>query len=181
MSGEDARLIPPAGHSAGRARPSDFPTAPRRPLIRVDDELLDEPVGTCRGVGMDSGATIPARTPPPNANGHRRRQLTARVKAEESDCALCDQSVDKSLYYLAGEHGKVCPRQPCAGCIPDPLRGEVDEDVPRSRGGSPYDRENCHLMHRKCNQFKNEMTIAEARAKLRPATQQPWVEASPIW
>lgn len=102
----------------------------------------------------------------PNANGHRRRQVVARVKAEEHDCALCDKPVNKNLRYLKGEHGKRCPTRTCTGCIPDPMRGEVDEDLPRSRGGSPYDRANCHLMHRKCNQFKDDLTLAEARAKL---------------
>lgn len=126
---------------------------------------------------------VSAATAPPNANGHRRRQLTRRVKAEEHACALCGLPVDKSLNYLPGEHGKVCPRSDCTGCMPDPMRGEVDEDVPRARGGSPYDRANCHLMHRKCNQFKGEMTIAEARAKLTNATtpQTQQVIASPIW
>lgn len=120
-----------------------------------------------------------------NANGHRRRELTRRVKAEEHDCALCDQPVDKTLNYLPGEHGKKCPTRNCAGCIPHPMRGEVDEDIPRSRGGSPYDRSNCHLMHRKCNQYKSNMTLAEARAKLHGTTDttqaRARVRASPIW
>ncbi|GAT73562.1 HNH nuclease [Microbacterium sp. HM58-2] len=48
-------------------------------------------------------------TPAHNANGARRRALVKRVKAEENDCALCDQHVDKTLLYIAGEHGKRCP------------------------------------------------------------------------
>jgi hypothetical protein len=35
-------------------------------------------------------------TPMHNANGHRRRELVKRVKAEERTCALCDQPVDKT-------------------------------------------------------------------------------------
>lgn len=121
-------------------------------------------------------------TPAQNANGARRRALMKRVKAEESDCALCDDPVDKSLNYLPGEHGKKCPTRDCTGCIPDPMRGEVDEDLPRSRGGSPYERSNCHLMHRKCNQFKGDMTIAEAREKLHGTQSKTHpVIASPIW
>jgi len=120
-------------------------------------------------------------TPHQNANGHRRRELTKRVKAEEHTCALCDQPVDKTLTYLPGAHGKQCPTPNCPGCIPHPLRGEVDEDIPRSRGGSPTDRTNCHLMHRKCNQWKREMTLAEARAKLHNTTTTQPVTASPIW
>lgn len=120
-----------------------------------------------------------------NANGHRRRQLVARVRAEETTCALCDQLIDKTLRYIPGEHGKTCPTRDCPGCIPDPLSGEVDEDIPRARGGSPYERANCHLLHRKCNEFKGKLTLAEARAKIH-GTQHPkpnarLVEASPIW
>lgn len=61
---------------------------------------------------------------PPNANGHRRRQLVKRVKAEEHNCALCDLPVDPTLNYLPGQHGRVCPRADCRGCIPDPNSGE---------------------------------------------------------
>lgn len=123
-------------------------------------------------------------TPSHNANGHRRRQVVKRVKAEEHDCALCLTPVDKTLTNIPGEHGKTCPTRDCAGCIPHPMRGEVDEDIPRSRGGSPYDRANCHLMHRKCNQYKADMTLTEARTKLSAApTPQTGhqVTASPIW
>lgn len=99
-----------------------------------------------------------------NANGHRRRQVRIRVLAEEHACALCDLPVDKTLGMLRGRHGKRCPGGGCAGCIPDPMRAEVDEDVPRVRGGSPFDRSNCRLMHRKCNRWKGTRTLAEARA-----------------
>ena len=121
-------------------------------------------------------------TPMHNSNGHRRRELVKRVKAEETRCALCDKPVDKGLRYKQGEHGKQCPTRTCAGCIPHPQSGEVDEDIPRSRGGSPYDRSNCHLMHRECNGWKSAMTLAEARAKLhgQSGPVAP-VKASPIW
>lgn len=121
-----------------------------------------------------------------NANGHRRRELTKRVKAEETHCALCGEWVDKTITYTPGEHGPRCPGGLCPGCIPDPRRGEVDEDLPRSRGGSPYNRANCHLMHRACNQYKGDSTLAEA--KQRRNTQQTskqdssrTITASPIW
>src|SRR5690606_13656641 len=85
--------------------------------------------------------------PAPNANGHRRRQVRARVLAEETHCALCDQYVRRDLDHL------------------DPMAPVVDEDIPRALGGSPYDRSNCHLMHRKCNLWKGTLTLAQARAK----------------
>ena len=122
-----------------------------------------------------------------NGNGHRRRELVKRVKAEERTCALCDNPVDKTLTMTPGGHGKKCPGAPCTGCQPHPMRGEVDEDIPRSRGGSPYERANTHLMHRQCNQYKGALTLTEARAKLhrqgRPAIPEPRpaVAASPIW
>lgn len=119
-------------------------------------------------------------TPKHNANGHRRREVTKRVKAEESDCALCDKPVDKSLTFLAGQHGKRCSKPDCLGCIPDSMRGEVDEDIPRARGGSPYARKNCRLMHRRCNQWKGTMTLAEARAKLHGDTGQPLPKPRPL-
>lgn len=101
-----------------------------------------------------------------NGNGHRRRELRRRVLAEEHLCALCDLPVDKSLTYRLDKHGPKCVGvSMCRGCVPHPGRPEVDEDIPRSRGGSPYDRKNCRLMHRSCNQWKSAMTLAEARAK----------------
>lgn len=100
-----------------------------------------------------------------NANGHRRRQLRARVLAEETHCALCGERVDKTLSMTPGKHGGRCAGGPCTGCIPHPRRAEVDEDLPRVRGGSPYDRSNCRLMHRECNRWKSTMTLAEAHAK----------------
>lgn len=63
-----------------------------------------------------------------------------------------------------GMHGPRCQGGDCPGCVPHPARPEVDEDVPVSRGGSPYDRANTALMHRRCNQWKADRTLAEARA-----------------
>jgi 5-methylcytosine-specific restriction endonuclease McrA len=101
---------------------------------------------------------------PRRTNGHRRRELVARVKATETHCALCDEPVDKTLHHL------------------DPRAAVVDEDIPVARGGSPYDRANCHLMHRACNRWKSTLTLAEARVKRvgTTAAAAP-VMASPIW
>lgn len=102
-----------------------------------------------------------------NANGHRRREVVKRVKAEESHCALCDQPIDPSLKW------------------PHLDSGVVDEDIPRSRGGSQYQRSNCRHMHNRCNRWKSTLTLGEARAKLEgQATAAPKVaaiEPSPIW
>lgn len=70
---------------------------------------------------------------PRRSNGHRRDQVVARVKREESDCWLCGEPVDKTLPpFLDGSP-------------------EIDEVVPVSLGGSPFDRRNCRLAHRLCN------------------------------
>lgn len=65
-----------------------------------------------------------------------RATLRARVIATYDTCAICGREVDKTLHYL------------------DPLAPEVDEIVPVSRGGSPYDWDNLQLVHRVCNQKK---------------------------
>ena len=104
-------------------------------------------------------------TIPHNGNGHRRRQLRARVLREEHTCALCDQPVDQTIPY------------------PQPGSPVVDEDIPRARGGSPYHRANCHLMHRACNTWKGTRTLTEARARLARQTiaAPKTITASPIW
>lgn len=111
-----------------------------------------------------------------NANGHRRRELIRRVLAEEHNCALCGATVNKTLKYIAGQHGPKCPRNGCTGCAWHPKSPVVDEDIPRIRGGSPLERGNCHLMCRDCNRWKSTMTLAEARAKWSGQT----IEAPPI-
>ena len=111
---------------------------------------------------------------PRTANGHRRRELRKRVLAEEHLCGICGRPVDKTLSALPGEHGAKCPRYSCEGCIPHPMRAEVDEIVPVSLGGSPYDRDNCRLAHRLCNQRRGN---GSTKAK---KVQNP-VSFSPIW
>lgn len=87
-----------------------------------------------------------------------RNAVVARVKREESICWLCGRPVDKSLPYLMpGAHTKRCANPAgCTGCLPHPWRGEVDEIIPVSRGGSPFDRNNCKLSHRICNQKRSD-------------------------
>ena len=109
-------------------------------------------------------------TPPANANGHRRRQLRARVLAEESHCGICGRLVDKSLTVMFGQHGPKCKDPGCPGCVPHPLRAEVDEIIPRYQGGSPYERANCRLTCRACNVGRNRKT-----AVTRPAAPLPLI------
>jgi 5-methylcytosine-specific restriction endonuclease McrA len=70
---------------------------------------------------------------PRYANGHRRRLLRAQVLREEDLCHICGRPVDKDLPYL------------------DPWSPVIDEIIPVSKGGNPYDRDNVRLSHRRCN------------------------------
>ena len=120
---------------------------------------------------------------PLNKNGHRRRQLRKRVLNEETHCALCDQRVDKTLTYITGKHGPSCHTTTCTGCVPHPMRAEVDEIVPRARGGSPIERTNTCLMHRQCNRFKGTMPLETARTKwhTKHPTQRPKITTTLKW
>lgn len=92
---------------------------------------------------------------PRRKNGYRRDQVRQRVLAEEDHCALCGELVDKTITMTWGKHGPRCKNPSCPGCSPHPDRPEVDEIVPVGQGGSPYDRSNCRLTHRRCNLARN--------------------------
>lgn len=71
---------------------------------------------------------------PRRSNSTKRNALRKRVLREEDTCGICFKPVDVTL-----PHGT--PESP-----------EVDEIIPVSKGGDPYDRKNCRLTHRLCNQ-----------------------------
>lgn len=78
------------------------------------------------------------------ANGHRRRAVRAQVFAEEDHCHVCGNLVDKGLPpYLPGSP-------------------TIDEIIPVSKGGSPYDRSNCRLCHLRCNVLRGNGTRRRA-------------------
>lgn len=83
-----------------------------------------------------------------NSNGHRRRQLTARIKATATHCALCGGPLNPDATW------------------PDPQCTVIDEDIPRAKGGSPLDPDNTNAMHNQCNRFKSTMTLQEAKDML---------------
>jgi 5-methylcytosine-specific restriction endonuclease McrA len=83
------------------------------------------------------------------ANGWRRDKVVARVRAAYDVCWLCGRPVDKTLP---------------AGLPGSP---EVDEQIPVSRGGSPYDFGNCFLAHRWCNRIRSNHTVEWARKHIR--------------
>ena len=84
---------------------------------------------------------------PRKKNPALRNSLRARVIATYDTCAICGREVDKTLPYL------------------DPLAPEVDEIVPVSRGGSPYDWDNLQLVHRICNQKKGNKMAGDMDVK----------------
>ena len=76
---------------------------------------------------------------PDGGNGHRRRRLVARVKAQGLPCALCGQPIDYSLDWR------------------DPMAFVLDERLPRALGGSGIDPANVQPAHRCCNERKGKM------------------------
>ena len=85
---------------------------------------------------------------PRRANGTKRDRVVAIVKREESHCHLCEQWVDRTLP---------------AGLPGSP---EVDELVPVTYGGSPFDRKNCRLAHRWCNRKRWHKPVAIGKAEV---------------
>lgn len=77
---------------------------------------------------------------PRRSNGTLRDKIRKRVIREEDHCWLCGEPVDVTM-----AHGS-------------PLSPEVDEIIPVSKGGDPYDRKNCRLAHRLCRATKSEAT-----------------------
>lgn len=92
-----------------------------------------------------------------NANGHRRRQLTKRIKATATHCALCNQPLNPTAKW------------PAADCT------VIDEDIARKHGGNPLDPNNTNALHNKCNRWKSTMTLNQARQLLQAGatTNQP--------
>jgi len=80
--------------------------------------------------------SLNSRQDPRRTNRALRDSVRRRVLATQDTCALCGRYVDKTLPQY------------------DPLAPEVDEIVPVSRGGSPYDLDNLQLVHRVCNERK---------------------------
>ncbi len=85
---------------------------------------------------------------PRYGNGSKRRAVRAWLRSRGDPCALCGKPID---YSLPSGH---------------PMSFEVDEIVPVSKGGSPYERSNVQAAHRICNQRKGNRTAPAARITL---------------
>lgn len=94
---------------------------------------------------------------PRRANSYRRNKVRQQVLDEEDLCWLCGDPVDKTL--PAGH----------------PFSAEIDEVIPVSLGGNPYDRTNCRLAHRLHNQQRGNGLRHQRRSvpAFTTATRQP--------
>ena len=80
-----------------------------------------------------------------------RNDLRARVFALGLPCGICGREIDYTL--PAGT----------------PMSPELDEIIPVSRGGSPYDFDNLQPAHRECNQRKgNRMASDKISSQINP-------------
>lgn len=85
---------------------------------------------------------------PRYSNGAKRRSIRRWLASKGDPCALCGKAID---YSLPACH---------------PMSFEVDEIIPVSKGGSPYERANVQASHRICNQRKGNRTASKARMSL---------------
>ena len=80
-----------------------------------------------------------------------RTKLRNRLKAEGRGCWICRAfgRPDAIDYTLPARH---------------PRSFEVDELLPVSLGGSPYEYENVDAAHRECNNWRGNRTVAQVLA-----------------
>ncbi len=93
---------------------------------------------------------------PRRTNSSRRNKLRARVKARYEPCHICGQPID---YDLPAGH---------------PMSYELDEIIPVSRGGDPYDIDNVAPAHRICNQRKSNKLPSDAVGTVRLPHSRVW-------
>ena len=98
------------------------------------------------------------RINPRRTNGTRRNQLIKRALATYTTCHLCGKPIDPTL------RGTTHPQAP-----------ELDEIIPVSKGGNPYQWDNIRLAHKHCNRQRSNHSIAYARTHTQPhiTTNQP--------
>ena len=82
------------------------------------------------------------------ANGTRRTSLRRWLRSQGRPCWICQ---------AFGRAGTIDYSLPAG----HPLSFEVDELVPVSMGGSPYDRANVDAAHRCCNQWRSNKSVAQ--------------------
>lgn len=93
---------------------------------------------------------------PRRTHSTKRNALRARVAAMGLPCAICGGEIDYSL-----------PPN-----LPDSY--ELDEIIPVSKGGNPYDPDNVQPTHRRCNRQKSDKVIVKAEAKMQVPHTRSW-------
>lgn len=83
---------------------------------------------------------------PRRANGSRRTRLRNWLKAQGRPCWIC---------RAFGRPGTIDYDLPAG----HPWSFEVDELVPVSKGGDPYDHANVDAAHRCCNQWRGNKSV----------------------
>lgn len=108
-----------------------------------------------------AAGTVPGKEPeershpmarnPRRSNGTARDRVRARWRAIGGPCALCGRPIDYDLGMVTTPDGKRRPH---------PMSFVVDEIIPVSRGGSPFDMENTRPAHWICNARRGDGTKA---------------------
>lgn len=95
--------------------------------------------------------------------------LRKRVASLGLPCSLCGRPIDYTLTtYVDPKDGKRKPH---------PMRYELDEIVPISKGGSHIDPENVQPTHRICNQRKgNKVVRREPPKEEQTPTSRNWLD-----
>lgn len=100
-------------------------------------------------------------------NGAARARIKARLIAESGGqpiCHLCGQPIDVRL--PAGH----------------PYAFEIDELVPVSKGGSPFEYRNCRAAHRVCNQRRGNRDLRSLASRSPSAEQNAMpIKSSRAW
>ena len=92
----------------------------------------------------------------------------ATIAHTKPPCALCGEPIDYTLSFLADKHGAKCRKPDCLGCVPDPMRFEVDHIVPLSRGGA-HEQANLQWTHLVCNLRKGTKLPTDTTLRRRVA------------
>lgn len=88
---------------------------------------------------------------PRRSNGSRRNALRKWLASLGHPCWICREFGRPGIidYSLPPHH---------------PAAFEVDELVPVSKGGSPFDKANVEAAHRSCNEWRGDKSVEQVKA-----------------
>lgn len=101
---------------------------------------------------------------PRKANGNARKKIRDRWRAIGAPCALCGKPIDYNLGLV---------KTPGGGMRPHPMSFVVDEIIPVSKGGSPFEFSNTRPAHWICNARRGDGTRKRTQTSPLP---QPFVD-----